>query len=137
MSFHLCGSSKPFEGVALRDLNNGMWRVTEAFYFRYNDNVIIHVPAGFESDLFSIPRAARWLYPKAMKRGNAAAIIHDYIISQLHGVYSREFADKIFCAALKAQRMKPKRLALIVAGVKGYTKWLKTKKQLVNTLTNL
>lgn len=108
-----------FEGPALRDLNNGFWRVLESF--NYKD---ITVVVGFETDLFTIPRFARWFYPKAMKRGNMAAIVHDYILTHLHHTHTRRQADTIFLNAMRDAGVKRARMCIIHAGVSGYTAYL-------------
>ena len=112
-----------FTGVALRDLNNGKWKVIEPFCFRFNVGMDICVHAGYTTDLFSVPRPARWLVPKVLSRGNAAAIVHDYVLSELSNTHSRQLADKIFVAAMKESGIKPWRRILIGSGVKAYTKW--------------
>ena len=62
-------------------------------------NQLIIVPAGFETDLASIPRIFRFLIIKNGKH-RAAAIVHDYLC-RLGLEFKRSLADRIFLEAMK------------------------------------
>ena len=62
---------------------------------------VITVPEGFVTDLASIPRVFRLLFPKNGHH-RAAAIVHDYLC-RLKLDFSRVLADKIFHEAMKLQ----------------------------------
>jgi len=58
----------------------------------------VNVPAGFDTDLASIPWFARWIFARA--HSNAyAAVVHDYLYAK--GFTSRSQADGVFFEALK------------------------------------
>lgn len=56
--------------------------------------VVIHIPAGFVTDLASIPRLARWYCRPDDPRYIVAAIVHDYLYR--FGMVPRFLADAIF-----------------------------------------
>ena len=60
---------------------------------------LVTVPAGFVTDLASIPRIARLAIPKN-GRHRKAAVIHDYLC-RLGLNFSRRLADRIFLEAMK------------------------------------
>lgn len=65
------------------------------YLWKYKDlTVKITVPAGFVTDLASIPRFARAIIPKLGKY-NKAAVVHDYIYQYGHSI-SRKMADQCF-----------------------------------------
>ena len=63
---------------------------------------IIRIPAGFLTDLASIPPPARWLIPKLGKHAQAA-VIHDFMY-RIH-LYDRKKCDKIFLEAMKVLKV--------------------------------
>ena len=59
----------------------------------------IEVPAGFETDLASIPRILwSWLPPHG--RYAKAALLHDWLYSPHAAAYERRFADRVFLEAM-------------------------------------
>ncbi|EEG7362757.1 DUF1353 domain-containing protein [Salmonella enterica] len=74
------------------------WRVYEpfAFYLSDNENDVIEVPAGFVTDLATIPRIFWILLPPDGKYAKAAkaAIIHDYLYD--NALRTKKEADLIF-----------------------------------------
>ncbi len=62
-----------------------------------HDNLSITVPAGFPTDLASVPRAARWVVSKVT--GVEASVIHDWLYDQRIG--TRGDADNLFYEFLK------------------------------------
>lgn len=58
----------------------------------------IIVPAGFITDLASIPRVFQSLIPKVDKH-MLAAVVHDYLVRQ--DDFDRRLADRIFLEAMK------------------------------------
>lgn len=119
----------PWEGLAVRDLNNGKWRVLESVRFMH-----ITLEAGFETDFYSIPWYARMIIPKVQRRGNIASAFHDFIITELADFYPRSHADKVFMQAMKKSGVRKLRRFLIHGGVSGYTKYLPWKFQLLDKL---
>lgn len=76
---------------------DGYWILEEPF--TYED---ITVPAGFVSDLSSIPWGFQWLIPKGGPKA-AAAIVHDYLYQT--GKVSRKEADEIFLKIMREQEV--------------------------------
>lgn len=73
------------------------------------------VPAGFITDLASIPRVFRWLLEQN-GGSRRAAVLHDYLY-RTH-VTSRAQADELFSKALKAEGVNPIGGFLYWAGVR-------------------
>lgn len=82
--------------------------VYEDHYTRYV------VPEGYETDFASVPRCMSWAYPNSGQY-NPAAIVHDYLISQVlevdHAIESNR-VDEIF------------RLAMQELGVPWFRRWV-------------
>lgn len=86
LDFIVDGSGKEFKTEERLVYKSDLWP---------ND---IIVPAGFVTDLASIPRVFQSLIPK-VGRHSLAAIVHDYLC-RLDG-FDRPLADKIFLEAMK------------------------------------
>ncbi len=85
--------------------NGSTWSLAEPLEYHVgaaNSDNIVEVPAGFETDLASVPWFGRWLV--SSWRGTArAAVIHDFlysVVGRRHG-FTRSQADAIFREALK------------------------------------
>ena len=59
---------------------------------------VIRVPKGFRTDLASVPRPFRWLFPKSGKY-NQAAVLHDWMCKFFYGTH-RERCE-IFLEAME------------------------------------
>ncbi|EAO0848194.1 DUF1353 domain-containing protein [Salmonella enterica subsp. enterica serovar Minnesota] len=79
----------------LEMLGHFNWRVYEpfAFYLSDDNSDVISVPAGFVTDLASVPRIFWTLLPPDGKYAKAA-IIHDYLYD--NALRTKREADKIF-----------------------------------------
>ncbi len=79
----------------LEMLGHYNWRVHEpfAFYLSDDNSDVISVPAGFVTDLASVPRIFWTLLPPDGKYAKAA-IIHDYLYD--NALRTKKEADKIF-----------------------------------------
>ncbi|EBD4871246.1 DUF1353 domain-containing protein [Salmonella enterica subsp. enterica serovar Poona] len=79
----------------LEMLGHYNWRVYEPFEFSLSDDNsdVISVPAGFITDLASVPRIFWTLLPPDGKYANAA-IIHDYLYD--NALRTKKEADLIF-----------------------------------------
>ncbi|ELH3242194.1 DUF1353 domain-containing protein [Salmonella enterica] len=79
----------------LEMLDHHLWRVYEPFEFYLNDDNsdVISVPAGFVTDLASVPRIFWALLPPDGKYAKAA-IIHDYMYD--NALRTKKEADLIF-----------------------------------------
>jgi hypothetical protein len=80
----------------LRVLDGKRWELLTAFVYhvgQYPSAHVITVPAGFVTDLASVPRFL-WVVFPPHGRYAKAAIVHDWLYS--HGNVSRKQADLIF-----------------------------------------
>lgn len=78
------------------------YRVTAPFTFDIGRGFYVNVPAGFISDLASIPWPARnWFRPHD-KRWAQAAVIHDYCCT--NQLFSRSLCDHVFIEAMLANQ---------------------------------
>ena len=83
----------------------------------YNSDMIglVIVPAGFETDLASIPRIFLSLIPK-VDRHMLPAIVHDYLCR--HSDVRRKVADRVFLEAMKLKEVNPVRRRLMYWAVR-------------------
>lgn len=77
----------------------GHYRIEEPLIFFTSDDTTITVPAGFETDLASVPRFF-WRIIPPFGRYTAAAIVHDYLCRRIPRNY--KYADRIFLEAMEA-----------------------------------
>lgn len=101
----------------LQSLSNGRWRLDRTLRYRTGAGDVIEVPAGYITDLFSVPRLLWWLFPRD-RRGREAAVVHDYLYTHLTTTYTRAQADAIFREALAANAVNPVSRWLMWAGVR-------------------
>lgn len=66
--------------------------------------IYVKVPAGFSSDLASVPWWAQRLYPPDDPAYLCAAIVHDYLYR--HQIVSRALADAIFRDLITGRRSR-------------------------------
>lgn len=67
----------------------------------YVDNSLIVVPAGYKTDLASIPRVFWNILPPQQANFIAPAILHDYLYAT--GYASRKYDDDVLYSALRSQ----------------------------------
>lgn len=81
--------------------NDSEWKLIEPFEVDVEeDNGTVHritVPAGFSTDLASVPRLPG-AYMLFANRARRSAILHDYLYAQHR---TRKWADAVFYAAMK------------------------------------
>ncbi|EFF0758050.1 DUF1353 domain-containing protein [Escherichia coli] len=84
----------------LEMLDHFLWRVHEPFDFYLSDDNsdVIEVPAGFITDLATVPRVF-WVILPPDGRYAKAAIIHDYMYD--NALRTRREADQIFLDGMK------------------------------------
>lgn len=85
----------------LRMLEGRKWELLAPFEYhvgQYPSDDVIRVPAGFVTDLASVPRALWWMIPPHGRYAKAA-IVHDYLYDQAIG--TKEYADKVFLEAME------------------------------------
>lgn len=87
-----------------------------------HEGYIIEVPAGFLTDLASIPRVARWLFTGHGKT-RKPAVLHDYLYYNNLG--ERKDADLLFRMAMKAEGMSAWRAQIAYRAVRigGWAAW--------------
>lgn len=82
-----------------------LWTVREPLIWQDRTYGHLEVPAGFVTDLASIPRAFRnlpWLDPNGLSR--RPAVVHDWLYGSDAGRrYGKQFADSFLRAALIAE----------------------------------
>jgi hypothetical protein len=113
--------------VSMEPVDKG-WRLLSSFrYYSDTINGNITVPAGFFTDLASVPRIMRWLVPVANAKNRKAAIVHDYLcyeeIQEMYNIDQRT-ADKIFREALAVCNVNPIGQWTMWAPVRAY-QWTK------------
>lgn len=102
--------------------DSGEWLLAHKLTYVTEAGEVIEVPAGFETDLASIPRAFHWLIPVNGKH-RAAAIIHDYLYTIKDR--SRSAADAIFLEAMKESgvRWTQRQAMYLAVRVGGWMAW--------------
>lgn len=73
----------------------------------------IEIPAGFVTDLATIPGAVRWVFGKDLGRINRAGVLHDWLYSTHH--YSRAVCDAAMYQALRQSGVARWRCKVIAA----------------------
>lgn len=87
------------------------WVLEEPLTYLSDEPDEIVVPAGFVTDLASIPRIFRGLLPQN-DRHRLAAVVHDYLCRQAQSRKERARGDRIF------------REAMFDLGVPGWKRWV-------------
>jgi hypothetical protein len=96
------------------------WRLDAELDYQAKSGKVYRVPKGFKSDLATIPRILRWLFP-VNGRHRKAAILHDHLGRTGH---SRSKANKLFLEAMKADRVPTWQRYPLFWGVRLYSAWL-------------
>lgn len=109
--------------LVLEEVDARRWRLVREF--RYDSAVLgarVIVPAGFQTDLSSVPRLpfAYWL---AGDTGHKAGVIHDYLYD--HHLGGRQVADDVFSEALRVEGVPAWRRGPMWAAVRtfGHAHW--------------
>jgi hypothetical protein len=84
--------------LRLEKQDGDQWKVLEQFVAQV-DAAQIAVPAGYVTDLASVPRLPL-AYLLAGNRAPKAAVIHDWLYETKAG---KDYADNVFLAAMKAE----------------------------------
>jgi hypothetical protein len=92
------------------------WSVIYDLHFQ-DEVTQITVPAGFETDLASVPRLLWGLIPP-YGRYIRAAIIHDYLYAT--GKIDRERADGIFLALMRQDKVEKWKQIIMYLAVRGF-----------------
>lgn len=108
-------------------LDNGNLLITKEFdYYReLNNNEIIKVPHGFESDFASVPSIMRALV-SPIGRHSKPAVLHDYLCELYHkGIVKRDYCDEVFNEAMKVKKVSKYNRFILYSGVRIYAYYLK------------
>ena len=86
---------------------SGKWELYEPAVYhslQYNQRYTVH--AGFKTDLASIPRALRWLFPVDGKH-RMAAILYDWLYANMVAQQrmTRRKADELFLEAMSCSQV--------------------------------
>ena len=105
------------------------WVVTESALVWHDGEKHYTILAGFETDLGSFPRFARFLLSK-LGRHQRGAVLHDYLYR--NQIISSVWADGQFNQAMIQDGVPRWKRYVIVAGLfaGGWTGWLKNKRNL-------
>ncbi len=96
----------------------GRFRLVKPLMFLYKPtDEIFTVPAGFPTDLASIPKAFQNVASK-LGKNIKAAILHDYLYAK--GFTTKKLADKIFLIAMKECGVKFWKRRLMYLAVKWF-----------------
>jgi hypothetical protein len=120
--FYPHSPTDPFTGVVFRGWVGDCWKLTHAYSYRTDSGEIWTVPAGFVTDFFSIPRLARWLYPKVWSDANAAAGLHDWGLQR--GI-DRQKCDRVLLTAMRDLGVSAARRRVVYSGVRAYSLYLR------------
>ncbi len=109
--------------LVLRKLNGKKWEVVERF--RYHSTRLgkwITVPAGFETDLASVPWFARW-YVSRDGDHTKPAMVHDFLYVKASEAefpdVTREQADRVFLEAMTIRGVRQRRVMYAAVRIGG------------------
>lgn len=104
--------------LVLEELSDGkLWRLAQPLvYYSSLLSRTITVPAGFTTDLASVPRLPL-VYVTMGGRFNAPAVVHDFLYHN-HNMCSREQADGVLREAMQTEGHNWFRRSLVWAGVR-------------------
>ena len=100
--------------------NKNEWILDSRMIYQTRDSDIISIPKGFTTDFATIPRLARVFIPVNGKH-RLAAVVHDWLWEP----GGREYANKIFREFMLELGVKPWRIKMMYAAVKGNAKRLR------------
>lgn len=111
MAFDLNDEPLKLEALAATSGGEGLFRLIEPFSFDYHGEVIT-VPAGYVTDLASIPAVARPFFSISGKVARPA-VLHDWLIAR-----DDPRAPDVFNEALRLAGVDPTRRRIMVAAVR-------------------
>lgn len=127
--FEMSSFTTPLDARESDDGNHWML-LTEFDYERgaLGSKDIIRVPAGFITDLASVPQAF-WNIIPPMGRYSKAAVLHDWLYACQ--IFSKEESDSIFCEAMSALSVPVVERDILYEGVKigGMSSWVEHQKR--------
>lgn len=81
------------------------WEVIQPLCYHCADGQVIDVPAGYRTDLASVPRIARRIVDPQTPAVRRPSVVHDYIYTHLTQRFTKAEADRIFYDALREEGM--------------------------------
>lgn len=109
-----------FSDLIMKTVDGG-YELVEPMTWTHDEHWVT-VPAGFQTDLASIPRIARFLFPGHGKT-RKPAVLHDYLYANNFG--TRKGADLLFRLAMEQEGMSLWRRQLAYRAVRmgGWVTW--------------
>lgn len=91
-----------FSDLVLKQIGPNEWQLAESLLYIGSNGVKVDVPAGFTTDLASVPRSVWSLYSKTGKLARPS-VIHDwlYVSALVRDEATRESIDNVFLCAMK------------------------------------
>lgn len=86
--------------VSSEPTSSEMWVVEAPLVYFTHLGTAITVPVGYSTDLASVPRFAWRIVRPDHPTARRAAVVHDFIYTNLTDVYLKRHADEIFHEAL-------------------------------------
>lgn len=118
-----------FDGtLTLTPLPDGRrWKIHEGFSYETDGGAVIEVPAGFVTDLASVPRILWNIFPP-FGTYIRAAVIHDKLYADHRaglGHYSRAYADAVLLEAMADDNVSrwQRRIIWIAVRLGGWAAW--------------
>ena len=113
----------------VRELGQDRWVLLAPLVY---EGTLIHritVPAGFETDLESVPRWLPLVYAVLYGTAHHAAVVHDWLYTT--GMVNRQIADGVMYEALRARGEPAWKAYTIWAGIRlgGWVVWNKHRAQ--------
>ncbi len=113
-----------FNEPDVKRVRRGVWRLREDLVLSFSvDNKLhwLHVPAGFESNLATVPWWLWWIFPPSDDYFYSV-ILHDYLYAGRTS-FSRFMADALMREAMLAEGVPAWRRALMWWGVRTFGGW--------------
>lgn len=91
-----------FSELVLEQTGPNRWRLREPLLYFGSDDTEVEVPAGFQTDLASVPRMVWGLYSKTGKLARPS-VVHDwlYVSAPVRDEATRRAADRVFLQAMR------------------------------------
>jgi hypothetical protein len=109
------------EPLVITPDGKGRYRTERPFSFDIGlkgSGLTVTVPAGFSTDLATVPRWLWWLFPPFEPQYAAAAVLHDFLLSWVG--FDKMTAHALFFDALKILGVDRWRALAMFAGVVAY-----------------
>ena len=94
--------NRHFSPLRLEQTGPNQWTLTEPLLYFGSDGTVVEVPAGYPTDLASVPRAVWSLFSKTGKIARAS-VVHDYLYetAKTRTEAVRASFDRVFRNAMK------------------------------------